>query len=386
MTNPPQLDPVYEKESRPSAFCVFLEPAPYMLALSEELANQWEGRLRVRFISGSLSQSWTDLPETALQNLLPRGPVGAIKLFRELFRDQPDVVFVAGWGHPTVLASIVVARLVGAKIVSMSDTHISRPSWLMDTIRRNVFKLIDAFVPGGSRQRQYLLDAGVESERVFVGSMTSDTAAISELQASVGAEQREEIRRELGIDENTPIFLYVGRLEIIKGLDLLLSAWTSHKRKGNGHLLILGDGSLRETVAQYAADHASITFPGRKQGTELWQHFFASDVLVLPSRKEPWGLVVNEALAANLPVVVSDAVGCIEDLVEPEKNGLIFLSEDIDELCSSLSRLASERDLRETLQKRALPTISGWTSRAWASNIVSAWSHTLNPGFRAKAK
>ena len=124
-------------------------------------------------------------------------------------------------------------------------------------------------------------------------------------------------------------------------------------------LLIAGDGSLREWIEQQAAP--PIYYLGRLSGESVWEAYAASDIFVLPSHFEPWGLVVNEAMASGLPVIATDRVGCVDDLVRHGVTGLIVPAEAPDQLLSAMKSLANDPGARRRMGAQAKELIADWT-------------------------
>lgn len=144
--------------------------------------------------------------------------------------------------------------------------------------------------------------------------------------------------------------LYVGRLSPEKNVHGLLRAWAAYRANG-GHrsLLLVGDGELAGSLRTAAAATGfgeNVHFAGHKSSRELWPYFAYASAFVLPSTREPWGLVVNEAMAAGLPVFVSNRCGCAENLVDNGVNGYIFdptNEAELTELFHSFDRCSTEQ-------------------------------------------
>jgi glycosyltransferase involved in cell wall biosynthesis len=124
----------------------------------------------------------------------------------------------------------------------------------------------------------------------------------------------------------------------------------------------LGVGQLRGQLEAYARDRrlTNVKFVGFKNQTEIAPYFAMSDVFVLPSGFEPWGLVVNEALCFGLPVIASDKVGATGDLVQPGVNGFIYPAGDVAALTARLEELLLNPELRESAGKASEKLIKKW--------------------------
>src|SRR5207237_833514 len=149
---------------------------------------------------------------------------------------------------------------------------------------------------------------------------------------------RESRRTGLRLDEKRPVVLFVARLSAVKAPQDLLDAFLDLRQNWNAgappYLLFVGDGPLRPELEARAKKLANgdVRFLGFCNQSELPALYDLCDVFVLPSHFEPWGLVVNEAMNAGKPVIVSDQVGAAPDLVKSGQNGFIFRAGDTKDL------------------------------------------------------
>ena len=136
------------------------------------------------------------------------------------------------------------------------------------------------------------------------------------------------------------VFLFSGQLIYRKGVDILLAAFervaTKHPQV---RLLILGDGPLRESLEQQVSRDlkTSVIFTGYIDQKNLPAHFLAADVFVFPSRHDGWGVVVNEACAAGLPIIATSQTGSVFDLVEEGQSGFLVECDNVDELAQKMA-------------------------------------------------
>ncbi len=119
------------------------------------------------------------------------------------------------------------------------------------------------------------------------------------------------------------------------------------------YLLIVGDGEERQRLEQQAAGDPDLRFLGFRNQTELPRYFDLCDVFVLPSQHEPWGLVVNEAMNAGRAVVVSDDVGCQQDLVREGETGAVFSVGDVAALAAALERVLAAPETAARTRRRS---------------------------------
>lgn len=363
------------------ALLIYMEPTDYVLGLIVHLRLAWRGAIEVRFVGRNLSQDWNlPLPRPDMA-ILPNSRVAAVRhLFQELRPDRYSLLHLAGWGHPVLLAALLIAKLRGIPVAVESDTQlfpakISRRQRVKRLLHPLLFRLPAVFLPGGQRQAAYLRHYGVGGGRIRIVQMTVDVTAIAQHRAGIGPEERQRLRQRFELPEQAVVFVYVGRLEPLKGVTDLLNAFGElREQQHDAALLIVGDGSLREKVEAAASSEPGIRVVGRLQGTKLLDAYAVADVFVLASHFEPWGLVVNEAMAAGLPVIVTDRVGSSDDLVMPGGNGLVVKAEDSMALSAAMARLACDLALRRLMGEQAASKIAGWTLENESARVVAAWS------------
>lgn len=138
-------------------------------------------------------------------------------------------------------------------------------------------------------------------------------------------------------------FLYVGRLIKCKNIEFMIQAFNQfHQLYPNSELHIVGKGEMGEYLRNKYVSSKTVFFDGAKYGQELLQVYKDSHVLILPSTYEPWGLVVNEAMCGGLPVLVSEEVGARYDLVDGYETGLVFKSNNEQNLVDAMEKISQE--------------------------------------------
>lgn len=385
----PQLQALHDPDQhkRPPVLAIYIEPAPYIVGFIEHIRAIWQAPVEVAYVEFAHSQNWNYTPSGTSEMLMPTGKVTTwCALGRLIGSGRYRLVHLAGWGHPTLLAALAIAKANGIPVTMESDTPmISGPGGWKAAAKRIVYPLMfalpSAYLPGGSRQAAYLRHYAVGDERIRVAQMTVDVDRIRQHVRDSGPSGRMAARKRFGIADTDLCILYVGRLETQKGIrDLLRAYRVVIGRTPGARLLIVGDGSLRGEVEVAAAAFPSIRYAGRLAGDDVWESYRAADVFVLPSHTEPWGLVVNEAMAAGLPVIVTDRVGCADDLVQDGSTGLVVPAHDPESLAAAIGRLSDDRNLRRMMADRAAQLISTWTLRNQAERSAAVWQAVLQPG------
>lgn len=360
---------------------IYIEPTSYLMPLWREINARSAGMARIVFLEENLTQNWGIDPQNAADTEVLRG-IGFTKfkrLWQLIWRRDLELVHLAGWGHPLLMAALVMAWLRRVPVSMETDTPlpVGLPRWKRMVKRLFypvLFSLPQVFFPGGKRQAAYLRHYGVTEHRIVPANMTVDVAAISRHADGIDAARRAKIRQDLGLADGAMVFLYVGRMEPYKGLQELLNAFARlPAAAASAALLLVGDGSLRDVLAETTTADPRIRWTGRLSGTALLDAYAAADVFVLASRFEPWGLVVNEAMAAGLPVIATERVGCVDDLIQNGRNGFIVPARDAEALAKAMIRFANRPDLLLCMGEESRRFISGWTIESEAQIMLSTW-------------
>ena len=366
-------------------------PIPYDALLFEKIAKRPEVDLTILFLSDTIAErGWKIDPTGRFPFKIIKGKRWFVSsntqftafwnpgIFTELESGGYEVVGTSGYIPFTHYA--VLKWLKRKKIPHFLRSEATLPS-KRSTIKRFVKSLLltpvvksaDAWLASGTLAKKYLIHYGADPERVFYLNYTIDDESFAK-SASEARLNRERIKGDLGIDARY-VILFSGRLATMKGIHTLFDAFKI--TKGNRRdvaLAFLGSGPLQpEIEARMKAEGIKdVHFLGFHQAVELPAFYGISDLLVLPSTYEPWGIVVNEALAASLPVVASDVVGAAADLVLPGQTGFRFKTGDAKELADCIERLLASEKLREEMGRAGRELVKEWGLDRSVSGFVSA--------------
>lgn len=284
-------------------------------------------------------------------------------LRRRLRLIRPDALVVGGWNQPAFWQAMRWARRNGVPFVLWveSTTRDARATAApLDRLRRLALHRADAVLVPGRAAADYARSLGVDARRVWVAANAVDLTLFAE-QVEQEREERDELRREFDLEGC--VFLSVSRLSPEKGVDVLARAFHGV----DGRLVLAGDGPER-AVVEAAAPPGTI-FLGHVGRDDLPRWYAAADAFVMPSRSETWGMAMNEAAAAGLPLVASEAPGAGYELIDPEVNGFRVPVEDVDALRATLQRVAADPGWRERAGVRTLELAKGFTPEAWAARV-----------------
>ncbi len=298
------------------------------------------------------------------------------RLFDALDRLAPDVLAINGYSGRDALACLEWCRSRRRGAVLMTDSKADdapRHAW-REGLKRWIVSHYDAALCAGGPHRDYLLDLGFDSGSVALGYDAVDNAYFAE--RSRAARASEQAQQLPGLDGTGAFFLASSRFLPRKNLDLLIRAYAEYRRRVPvpWRLVILGDGDERGRLEALvtALGVEEVTFAGFRQIDELPCYYGQAGAFVHPALQDQWGLVVNEAMASGLPVLVSRTAGCARDLVEEECSGLLFDPADGQGLTALLVKLSSDPLLRSRLAAGARRRIADWGLERFCTGLLAA--------------
>jgi glycosyltransferase involved in cell wall biosynthesis len=268
----------------------------------------------------------------------------------DLEQTNPDVVAVNGWNNfgSLIAANCCLRRRRPMVVMSESSRQDEPRTWWKEAIKRRIVGLYSAALVGGQQHVEYLVELGMPRERVFTGYDVVDNDYFGRRTAEI-RNSKFELRDKRGLPEN--YFLASARFIEKKNLPSLIEAYAEYRRRSEialkvpWDLVVLGDGPLRETLNSQLSTlnlNEHVHLPGFEPYEQLPVYYALANAFVHASMTEQWGLVVNEAIASGLPVIVSDRCGCVPELIND--NGFTFDPTNEHELTARLLEMASLSD------------------------------------------
>lgn len=298
---------------------------------------------------------------------------------------RPDAVLVYGYGWRSLARLALTWR--DCPLILRGDTHLLGrervPPWKRLPRRLLLSVLLRryrAFASVGAAHARFLREHGVPSEKIFPVPHCVDNERWARQSAAAPAN---ELRASLGIPSSHRVILFAGKFETKKRPDLLLAAFRRASPPA-ASLLCVGDGPLGPSLRAQAAGQPHVHFLPFQNQQSLPATFALADVLVLPSEGpgETWGLIVNEAMAAGIPCIVSDHVGCREDLIVEGVTGWSFPHGDAGELAARLQTAVIALDQRGGAIRQAVLSYIARYEYDTASAALIAALAAIVPAFK----
>lgn len=361
--------------------------APYRIPVFNALAASKEVELHVIFLSetdASLRQ-WRVYSDEiqfsyeVLQSfrrrvrgfnvLLTRGVSAA------LARANSDVIVAGGYNYVAMWEAKRWAGARGIPLVLWSESNSQdarKNLWPVEFAKRKFIDACHGYVVPGKAAAEYLSRFGVVKDHIYLAPNAVDVERFAN--GADMARRDPHNRQRLGLPAQ--YFLYVGRFVKSKGIYDLLNAYAKlpEEIRITTGLVFLGDGEERVELMRECGNvqPGRILFPGFVQRDDLPGYYANATALVFPSHSDPWGLVVNEAMACGIPVIATDAPGCTADLVCDGVNGYVCASGSAEELAQAMMKLVKDPDGRGRMCKASAATSQGFTPEAWAHGMVRA--------------
>lgn len=299
-------------------------------------------------------------------------------LFMSVWNSQAELIILPGYHQVEYWVMLLACMLKRTpRAVFVDSTRYDNPiSWVKDALKRIFFSCCDGFFCYGTRSKEYLMGLGVPERKI---NIRCQAAALPH-----GYETSDALTRRLSLDYQsaTPSFLYVGRLSHEKSLDTLLMAFQQLLSGGvNANLVLVGNGPLLadlQTQARQLGIMDNVDFPGSADLEKLTSYYLAATCLILPSRSEPWGLVVNEALSYGCPAIVSNNCGCVVDLISDGETGYKFITDDINDLKEKMELSLSILIERKKTAKKCIEMISKFTPEVAAQQILDGGKRLIS--------
>ncbi len=278
-------------------------------------------------------------------------------IYQEIKKYNPDRIISTGWDSFATLMAIVYAKKHGKEIILWTESTIHEDSFIRKTSLlyvKFILRFFDGFISAGTAAAEYLRFMGVSKKiEHFYNSVDVDHFLT---QGHLSVQEKSMLKEKIGVRNSSRAIVFSGRLVAIKCVDLLIKAFLQvNEIFQDIELLIVGYGPEEQRLKEMAGDNNYIHFLGHQGIDKIPKLYGISDILVLPSISEPWGLVVNEAMACGCAIIVSDKCGCAKDLVQG--NGIIVEGGSLDSLVEALKGLLSSEERLTQMKRKSLKVI-----------------------------
>lgn len=361
--------------------------SPYRIPILNRLADNDRIQLDVFFLSETEHRRSWRVPTEGIRfpyRVLPglivgygyqMGPLylnpGIIRVLKE---GDYDAVICGGYHHPTVWVTTEYCRRRRKRLLLWSESTLrdDRPRiFLKEWMKRKLVSRFDSFIAAGTAQVDYLKTLGGDERRMWIAPDTVDISFF-ERASRISKDERARMKAERGL--HGPAVLYVGRMVDEKGLPDLFKAFPAIYSRTGAELILVGDGPEEKKYRNFCKRKRlhHIHFEGFRHQEELVKYYAMADVFVFPTRSDAWGLVLNEAMAAGLPLVCSRVAGAVDHLVRDGENGFLHEPGNTKQIAEQITMLVNDADLRRKMGARSSEIIQHFTPARMAQGFVEA--------------
>jgi glycosyltransferase involved in cell wall biosynthesis len=288
----------------------------------------------------------------------------------------PEAIVCGGYNYLASWQSMRWARKNKVPFILWAEStnrDLRGGSWAIEFLKKRFVKDCSAFVVPGKSSFQFVMSYGARERDVFIAPNAVDTEFFAG-RAALVREDATKHRQEMQLPPR--FFLFVGRLVPEKGVFDLLEAYgrLPPEVRAAVDLVVVGEGTARAELARRAVHikPGQLHCAGFIHREQLADYYALAEVLVFPSHTDPWGLVVNEAMACGLPVISSNAAGCTADLVHDHWNGWVVRRGDVAQIASAMEELARDTAGRARMGNRSRECILSYSPEDCAAGIAEA--------------
>jgi glycosyltransferase involved in cell wall biosynthesis len=359
--------------------------SPYIVARYSAFATKFPEIslfiLELGRVSAIYSWKYSDFIPPYKRIVLSNQPAqlqSSLSLFKNIAKNlteiQPDVLILCGYGVPGMLEALLWSFWHKKPAVLLSETKEDDANrmWWRETLKSILLRSYKAALVGGEPHKRYLMKLGMDKKAIFLGyDIVGNDAFHPDKIKSLSPPLRKNY------------FLAINRFVPKKNLLFLILSYAEYRQAAGScawDLVICGDGELRPQIEQRIAELALkdvVHLPGFLQQDELLPYYAHAGCFIHASIQEQWGLVVNEAMAAGLPVLLSNRCGCFEDLLLEGINGFGFNPQNPQELTNLMLKISSGEVDLQAMSQVALKHIQKYSPDYFAQGLMQAVEYTL---------
>ena len=295
------------------------------------------------------------------------------QIVKYLKKFKKDIIIVGGYSTPTGMWSILYMRNHHIPFILNCDGGmIKQDNFVKYKVKKFFIGSASYWLSTGKICSKYLAHYGAEKQKIFQYPFTS----IRECEIGhITDTQKKVLKDRLEIKEKI-VVLFVGSFIYRKGLDVLIEAC---KELENVALVLVGGDNISEIWSAKDVDvKCNIYIEGFKNEQEIKQYYQVADMFVLPTREDIWGLVVNEAMAAGIPVITTSKCGAGLELIHDDQNGYIVQENAVDLLQKKIKYLSADNELREYIGQNNLAKIRNYTIEKMAERHMDIFTRITN--------
>lgn len=339
-------------------------PAPYRVAVFRGLASRYDVTLFFEFVQNQNRNSkWFVESDEFTVLTTPE----SVEAYERAVRDLRQYDMVLAYDYFSKRAMSLMRRCIRQKVpycINCDGAFINHNP-IKDLIKRYFITHASACFASGRSAGEYFKAFGAKDSQIYYHNFTSLTEA-DILDKPLTQQEKVLLKQELGLEQKKTV-LTIGQFIHRKGNDILLAAWKD--MPNDSQLLLIGGGDKAGEYERFIKENqlSDVKILSFMEKKDVFRYYKASDLFVLPTREDIWGLVINEAMACGLPVITTARCIAGLELIENEKNGYIVPAEDPNTLHQKMKLLLADEAARTRMSEANIKKMQGNTM----DNIVA---------------
>ncbi|MEW5595558.1 glycosyltransferase family 4 protein [Peribacillus frigoritolerans] len=361
-------------------------PAPYRVSFFNELGKMCD--LTVLFERSDASDrniQWFENKNDSYKAFFLRGKniradsAISFDVLRYLRKGSYDLIVIGGYSTPTAMLAINYLKLKRIPFVLNADGGIINDDehWFKRAIKRYYISSADFWLSTAKETTKYFEYYGANSKRIFLYPFTS-LKEESVLKNPLDQKMKNKYKYKLNMKEEK-IILSIGRFIHLKGFDVLLNA-CKNLPKNYGIYIVGGVPTQEFLTIKEEMNLTNVHFINFKSKKELEEYYMASDLFVLPTREDVWGLVINEAMSYGLPIITTNKCVAGLELIKNEVNGYIVPVNDIETLEKRINEILENELMADKMSSSNINEIKKYTIEKMASKHFDIFESIVNKG------
>ena len=297
-------------------------------------------------------------------------------ILNQFKKKKYDLAIAYEYSTITAILFMIICRLKKIPYLINMDGNFTNPNPIKYILKKFLISGASGCLAGGEHAKNYFLYYGALEKNIYLHHFTS--LYVSDILGSpLRYQEKRVICEELQLQHFSKVVITVGRFIKSKRIDVLIAAWKPIP--DDWVLVIVGEGELEDEYKNQIETLGlkNIKFTGHLEIKKLRQYYLASDLFVLPTELDVWGLVVNEALASGLPVITTDKCIAGLELIVSEFNGFIVSVGDPEQLSKKIKEILLDEEKRSMFSGNALKSISNYTYESVAQSHMAALTKTM---------
>lgn len=357
---------------------------PYRIDFFNELGKLCDLTVVFGIKNKGFNETWMTAKSTHFNSMFLKSnkielSVSKFQVLKMFNKKKYDLFVVDGYSDFAGMYIIEALRIKRIPFILNSDgSFIKEGNFFSSIIKRHFITSASYWNCSGEYTKKTLIHYGAAADKISTYPLSS----IFEndlLSNPISIKEKQVLKKELGISQ-TKIAIAVGRFIYSKGFDNLIKAWEKCNFSNEYGLYIIGEGILKEEYEKVISDLniKNIKVISFKQSDELIKYYKASDVFVMPTRSDVWGLVINEAMACGLPIISTNKCIAAIELVNDFENGFIVPVDDVEMLTKNLQLLLTDSFMINNMAKKSIEKIKEYTIESMAKYHVELFKTLSN--------